>query len=153
MKAKVTYPTNSMEIEEGRFKSVESDMMELEMSETSLCHYKMKFKKTGNGMNVCIEEDSKNGGVVSRSKNFDCLVRKLILAKKIISAVKSNALINCALFDDKQTEDDKNVANALECALATVNNFIDGTSMDLSSEDLELICKAAAYKKPKQESE
>ena len=153
MKAKVTYPINSMEIEEGRFKSVESDIMELEMSETSLCHYKMKFKKAGNGMNVWIEEDFKNGEVVSHSKNFECLVRKLILAKKIISAVKSNALINCALFDDKQTEDDKNVANALECALATVNNFIDGTSMDLSSEDLELICKAAAYKKPKQESE
>ena len=152
MKAKVTYPTNSMEIEEGRFKSVESDIMELEMSETSLCHYKMKFKKAGNGMNVWIEEDSKNGDVVSHSKNFECLVRKLILAKKIISAVKSNALINCALFDDKQTEDNKNVANALECALATVNTFIDGTSMNLSSEELELICKAAAYKKPKQES-
>ena len=102
--------------------------------------------------NEHIEEDSKNGDVVSRSKNFDCLVRKLILAKKIISAVKSNALINCALFDDKQTEDNKNVANALECALATVNNFIDGTSIDLSSEDLELICKAATYKKPKQKS-
>ena len=111
------------------------------------------FKQVNNGMSVWIEEDSKNGVVVSRSKNFDCLVRKLILAKKIISAVKSNALINCALFDDKQTEDDKNVANALECALATVNNFIDGTSIDLSSEDLELICKAATYKKPKQESE
>ena len=91
MKAKVTYPINSIEREDGRFKSVESDMMELEMSETSLCHYKMKFKKAGNGMNVWIEEDSKNGDVVSRSKNFDCLVRKLILAKKIISAVKSNA--------------------------------------------------------------
>ena len=153
MKAKVTYPTNSIEREDGCFKSVESDMMELEMSETSLCHYKMMFKQVGNGMNVWIKEDSKNGDVVSHSKNFECLVRKLILAKKIISAVKSNALINCALFDDKQTEDDKNVANALECALATVNNFIDGTSMDLSSEDLELICKAAAYKKPKQESE
>ena len=153
MKAKVTYPTNSIEREDGLFKSVESDMMELEMSETSLCHYKMMFKQVGNGMNVWIEEDFKNGEVVSHSKNFECLVRKLILAKKIISAVKSNALINCALFDDKQTEDDKNVANALECALATVNNFIDGTSMDLSSEDLELICKAAVYKKPKQESE
>ena len=152
MKAKVTYPTNSIEREDGRFKSVESDMMELEMSETSLCHYKMMFKQVGNGMNVWIEEDFKNGDVVSHSKNFECLVRKLILAKKIISAVKSNALINCALFDDKQTEDDKNVANALECALATVNNFIDGTFIDLSSEDLELICKAAAYKKPKQES-
>ena len=152
MKVKVTYPTNSIEREDGRFKSVESDMMELEMSEASLCHYKMKFKKAVHGMNVWIEEDSKNGVVVSRSKNFDCLVRKLILAKKIISAVKSNALINCALFDDKQTEDDKNVANALECALTTVNNFIDGTSMDLSSEDLELICKAATYKKPKRKS-
>ena len=152
MKVKVTYPTNSIEREDGRFKSVESDMMELEMSETSLCHYKMMFKQVGNGMNVWIEEDFKNGEVVSHSKNFECLVRKLILAKKIISAVKSNALINCALFDDKQTEDDKNVANTLECALATMNNFIDGTSMDLSSEDLELICKAAAYKKTKQES-
>ena len=153
MKVKVTYPTNSIEREDGRFKSVESDMMKLEMSETSLCHYKMMFKQVGNGMNVWIEEDFKNGEVVSHSKNFECLVRKLILAKKIISAVKSNALINCALFDDKQTEDDKNVANTLECALATMNNFIDGTSMNLSSEELELICKAAAYKKPKQESE
>ena len=152
MKVKVTYPTNSIEREDGLFKSVDSDIMELEMSETSLCHYKMKFKKAGNGMNVCIEEDSKNGDVVSHSKNFECLVRKLILAKKIIGAVKSNTWNNCALFDDKQTEDDKNVANALECALTTVNNFIDGTSIDLSSEDLELICKAATYKKPKRKS-
>jgi hypothetical protein len=152
MKAKVTYPTDVREREDGLFKSVESDMMELEMSETSFDQYRMKFKKVGNGMNVWIEDNYNNDEVVSRSKNFDCLVRKLILAKKIINAVKSNALINCALFDDKQTEDDKKVANALECALATVNNFIDGTSMDLSSEDLELICKAAAYKKSKQES-
>ena len=152
MKAKVTYPTDVREREYGLFKSVESDMMELEMSETSFGQYRMKFKKAGNGMNVWIEDIFNKDEVVSRSKNFDCLVRKLILAKKIISAVKSNALINCALFDDKQTEDDKKVANALEYALATVNNFIDGTSMDLSSEDLELICKAAAYKKSKQES-
>ena len=152
MKAKVTYPTDAREREDGLFKSVESDMMELEMSETSFGQYRMKFKKAGNGMNVWIEDIFNKDEVVSRSKNFDCLVRKLILAKKIISAVKSNALINCALFDDKQTEDDKNVANALECALTTVNYFIDGTSMDLSSEDLELICKAAAYKKSKQES-
>ena len=152
MKAKVTYPTDAREREDGLFKSVESDMMELEMSETSFGQYRMKFKKAGNGMNVWIEDICNNDEVVSRSKNFDCLVRKLILAKKIISAVKSNALINCALFDDKQTEDDKNVANALECALTTVNYFIDGTSMDLSSEELELICKAAAYKKSKQES-
>ena len=41
-----------MEREDGRFKSVESDMMKLEMSETSLCHYKMMFKQVGNGMNV-----------------------------------------------------------------------------------------------------
>ena len=153
MKAKVTYPTNSIEREYGHFKSVESDIMELEMSETSLCHYKMMFKQVGNGMNVWIGEDSKNGDVVSHSKNFECLVRKLILAEKIISGVKYNALSNCSFFNNEQTEEDKNVAKALECALDTVNNFIDGTSMNLSSEDLKLICKAAAYKKPKQESE
>ncbi len=151
MKVKVTYPTDAREREDGHFKSVDSGIMKLEMSETSLCHYKMMFKQVGNGMNVWIEENSKNGDVVSHSKNFECLVRKLILAEKIIGDVKCNALSNCFIFNNEQTEEDKKVAKVFECASIVLDNYIDGTSENLSSEDLELICKAAAYKKPKQE--
>jgi hypothetical protein len=155
MKAKVIYPTDSkVHKERENFSAIKSDMMELEMSETSLCHYKMLFRQVGNGMNVWIEEDCKNGDVVSHSKNFECLVRKIILAEKIYDRIKMNALCGIPMFSPNQTEEDKEVSKSLECAFRTIDNYIEGYYQDLKDIDMELICKAAVYKKiPKKESE
>lgn len=149
MKAKVIFPYDEESRKEREFfNSISSDVMELEMSETSICEYKLKFKQVGNGMNVWIEETCNNGEIVSNSKNLDCLCRKVILAEKIINSIKTNAFRATPFFDNSnQTEDDKNVANALECAMNVVNAYIDGQYFDFKHEDLELICKAAAYKK------
>jgi len=148
MKAKVIYPTDVKVYEESKqFNSVESDTMELKMSETSLCHYKMRFKKNGNGMNVWIEEDVEDGETISSSKNFECMCRKLILAEKIISNINLNALQSLPMFNKNQSEEDKTIAKALECASYTIDNYISGHYNDLTDTDIELICKAAAYKK------
>lgn len=149
MKAKVIYPKGTIEREENDFfNSLESSSMELEMSETSLSHYKMTFKKAGNGLNVIIEENCNNGNVISQSKNFESMVRKLILADKIIINVSTKALCNCSLFNTNQTEEDKRIEKELECAYSVVKNFINGDT-SLEQDDIELICKAIAYNKEK----
>ena len=149
MKAKVIYPKGTIEREENDFSnSLKSSSMELKMSETSLSHYKMTFMKAGNGLNVIIEENCNNGKVVSQSKNFECMVRKLILAEKIINNVSSKALRNCSMFNSNQTEEEKGIAKALDCAYSVAKSFINGDTR-LEDDDIEFICKAAAYKKEK----
>ena len=149
MKAKVIYPKGTIEHEENDFSnSLKSSSMELKMSETSLSHYKMTFVKAGNGLNVIIEENCNNGNVVSHSRNFEAMVRKLILAEKIINNVSSKALCNCSLFNTNQTEEEKGIAKALECAYSVTKSFINGYTR-LEQDDIELICKAAAYNKEK----
>ncbi len=147
MKAKVIYPDDiKVEKESNYSNSVKSDFLELEMAETSLSHYKMVFRKSGNGLNVQVEENWNNGEVVSHSKNFECMVRKLILSEKIIEAIRTKAIKNCAFFNENATEEDKKIGDALECILRIVNNYIDGSTR-LEDDDVELICQAGAYSK------
>ena len=149
MKARVTFP-KSVEIKDvdKYFKSVSSESLELDIVESSLCEYKIVFKKAGqHGMNVDICEDFGDNKKISCNKNLECLCRKLILCEKIFSKVRNNALIYSSMFrQDEMTDEDKKVSEALSTAFTVLNSYINGDIFKLEPIDLELICKAAAYR-------
>lgn len=80
--------------------SLTTEFCRLQIAETMMKAYIMFFRKVGNGMNVDIT--SVDGECISHNKNFNVMIRKLMLAEELIDMIDYNSIRYFWASDDNE---------------------------------------------------